>query len=209
MPAKPKPQKQAKKKKSKKVICIHCGFIASGTPEHFPHCLDQSYTVGFLKSKTKTQMYKSALDRLCQMITTWRDGCKCVLEDTDGGHCGDVSQWGHVIPQNNGAFLVYELSNSFRQCNNHNLIHDKKNPDLYLSWYARKWGQRAKDMLNQAWSDNIGIQWNETDYFDKLVELSELYDMRFSFGSASLEDKVQAGFYGSIIREAWIKDGRI
>ncbi len=212
MPAKPKPTKADRPKKSKnhkRGICPQCGYIWQTTPEHYPHCPKELDQIAFIKPKTKTQMYKAALDRLCQLITTWRDGCKCVLEDVDGVHCGSVSQWGHVIPQNNGAFLVYELSNSFRQCDSHNLIHDKRNPDLYFSWYASKWGHKAKDMLNKAWRENVGIQWNETDYWNRLIELSDLYDMRYSFGSASLEDKIEAGFYGTIIRDAWIKEGKI
>ena len=210
---KPKPVRAAKKTKTgyMRGICPQCGFIWDSTPLHYPHCGKELDQIRFRSkpAKTKTQIYKMALDRLCQLITEWRDGVTCVLASTDGARCGKISQWGHVIPQNNGAFLVYELSNSFRQCDTHNLIHDKRNPDIYFSWYAQKWGHRAKDMLNQAWKDNIGIKWSDEDYRNKLIELSDLYDMRWGFGNATLEEKVEAGFYGNIIREAWIKEGRI
>jgi len=210
---KPKPPLKTKGKKRGHIrgVCPQCGFIWETQPAHFPHCQKELDQIRFMSKpyKTKTQIYKMALDRLCQLITEWRDGCKCVLEESDGVRCGNVSQWGHVIPQNSGSFLVYELSNSFRQCNSHNMIHDKRNPDIYFSWYAAKWGHKAKDMLNQAWKENIGVDWSDVDYWNKLIELSDLYEMRYSFGTATLEEKVEAGFYGSIIREAWIKDGRI
>ena len=44
---------------------------------------------------------------------------------------------------------------------------------------------------------------------DMVITYSDLYDMRFSFSSSTITDRVEAGFYGSIIREAWIKEGRI
>lgn len=156
-------------------------------------------------------MYKEALDSLCRLITIWRDGCTCVLADVDGGKCSQVSNWGHVIPQGGSAFLVYELSNSFRQCSSHNKIHDDVNPLIYSEWYAAKWGKRALAMLSQAQIDHRD---NENDYStadlrNMVITYSDLYDMRYSFSSSTIQDKVEAGFYGSIIREAWIKEGRI
>ena len=151
-------------------------------------------------------MYKEALDSLCRLITTWRDGCTCVLSEVDGGKCSNVSQWGHVIPQGGSAYLVYELSNSFRQCSSHNKIHDDVNPLIYPDWYANKWGSRALKMLKDAQRHD---DYETAELRDMVITYSDLYDMRFSFSSSTLADKVEAGFYGSIIREAWIKEGRI
>ena len=154
-------------------------------------------------------MYKEALDSLCRLITTWRDGCTCVLANVDGSKCSHISQWGHVVPQGGSAFLIYELSNSFRQCSSHNKIHDDANPLIYTEWYRGKWGHRALEMLKQAQIDNRNFDYDTADLRNMVIEYSDLYDMRFSFSTATLEDKVEAGFYGKLIREAWIKDGRI
>lgn len=211
--AKPKPTKGMRLKKVKKPktkgICPQCAFIFRGTPEHYPHCSKEIPVIVFRKNKTERQMYKEALDSLCRLITIWRDGCTCVLADVDGSKCSQVSNWGHVIPQGGGAFLVYELSNSFRQCSSHNKIHDDVNPLIYTEWYSGKWGRRALAMLNQAQIDNRNIDYDTADLRNMVITYSDLYDMRFSFSSSTIADKVEAGFYGSIIREAWINEGRI
>ena len=145
----PTSKKKPKKPKTKG-ICPQCAFIFRGTPEHYPHCSKEIPVIVFRKNKTERQMYKEALDSLCQLITIWRDGCTCVLSEVDGSKCSHVSNWGHVIPQGGSAFLVYELSNSFRQCASHNKIHDDVNPLIYTEWYSAKWGRRALAMLNKA-----------------------------------------------------------
>jgi len=206
--SKPKPTKKDRPKKAKptKGICPQCAYIFRGTPEHYPHCQKEIPVIVFRKNKTDRQMYKEALDSLCRLITTWRDGCTCVLSEVDGGKCSNVSQWGHVIPQGGSAYLVYELSNSFRQCSSHNKIHDDVNPLIYPDWYANKWGSRALKMLKDAQRHE---DYETAELRDMVITYSDLYDMRFSFSSSTLADKVEAGFYGSIIREAWIKEGRI
>lgn len=208
----PKPTKADRPKKSKpksKGICPQCGFIFQGAEQHFPHCQREIKVKVFYKNKTKKQMYEAALYQLCRLIAEWRDGCTCVLADVDGKACSIVPNWGHVIPQGGSAFLVYEPSNWFRQCSAHNIIHDKVNPLIYTEWYAATWGRQALQMLKQAQIDNRNHGLNEMDLWNKLIELSDLYDLRHGFSSSSIAEKVEAGFYGTIIREAWIKEGRI
>ena len=207
---KPKPGRAKKAKSHMRGVCLQCGFIWDTTPEHFPYCPKELGDIRFRSKpyKTKTQIYKMALDQICRNLVEWRDGVTCVLAEVDGSKCSNVPNWGHVIPQGGSTFLVYEPSNWFRQCSAHNKIHDKVNPLIYTEWYRHKWGNTALEMLKQAQIDNRAVDWNDRDYFDWLIELSELYDMRHAFGSATIEQKVTAGFYGTIIREAWIKDGR-
>lgn len=211
MPPAPKPVRKPKIKKPKgKTICIQCGFIVRGTKaEHFPHCLKEFGAITVRTGKTDKQMRELACDELCRRIVEWRDGVVCVLADIDGSKCSAIPNWGHVIPRGGSAMLVYELSNSFRQCSAHNIIHDKINPLLYGKWYQAKWGKRAHDMLEAAQRENIGKHLSAEDLHNTLVELSDLYDLRWSFAGASIEDMVASGFYGTIIQVAWIKDGRI
>ena len=209
---KPKPTKgmrlKAKKKPKTKGICPQCAFIFRGTPEHYPHCSKEIPVIVFRKNKTDRQLYKEALDSLCRLTTIWRDGCKCVLSSSGGVQCGHQSHWGHVIPQGRSAFLVYELSNSFRQCDNHNNLH-RFVQATYYDWYQARWGRLAYKTLVETWEANKGIDYSTAELKDMVIAYSDLYDMRHSFSSSTLEDRVQAGFYGSIIREAWIKEGKI
>jgi len=208
MVAKPKPTKKDRPKKAKptKGICPQCAFIFRGTPEHYSHCQREAKPIVFRKNKTDKQMYEAALDYYCREITTWRDGCMCVIHE--GRECGRVSQWGHVFPQGSSAFLVYELSNSFRQSDTCNLLHRSVQAPYY-DWYKETFGGLAYKMLVNSWQSNVGHGLNAEELRDKLIEYGDLYELRHSFTNATLEDKVEAGFYGSIIREAWIKEGRI
>jgi hypothetical protein len=209
--SKPKPVKQANGKKPKsKTICIECGFIVAGKEAaHFPHCEKEHGSITVWKRKTDKQLREMACDKLCRMIVEWRDGCTCVLSGIDGGRCSTTPTWGHVIPQGGSAFLVYELSNSFRQCSTHNLIHKETNPILYPRWYRETFGATAYNMLEQAQRENIGNGLNAEELHCKLVELSDLYNLRWGYGGSSPGERIEAGFYGSIIRDAWVKDGKI
>lgn len=160
------------------------------------------------KQKTNRQKLLNELSNLCREITIWRDGCTCVLSNVDGGRCNSVSQWGHVIPQGGSGYLRHSLSNSFRQCASHNLIHDKINPLIYLNWYRRKFGNKALDMLETEslkphHKITIPELWQMRD------NLRHLLDMRHAINGATIEQLVEAGYYGDIIREAWVKEGRI
>lgn len=205
---KPKPVKQARKKNPRPVIgiCPSCGEISKKTD--FIHRHDCSGEIGviyFGKKQTETQMIKAALDELMRQITIWRDGCLCVINTHE---CRGVSQWGHVYPQGANAHLVYELSNSFRQCAGHNLLHRSVQAPYFL-WFQRTFGRHAFDMLEDERLAHPRCEYNVVDYRGMVDDLIELYSSRFSYGNSSMAEKIAAGFYGSIIREAWIKDGRI
>lgn len=159
------------------------------------------------KQKTNRQKLMAELSDLCRKITTWRDGCTCVLVDVDGGRCNNVSQWGHVIAQGGSGFLKHSLSNSFRQCGSHNKIHNN-NPAIYLNWYRHKFGNLAFDLLTEASKKTyhkfaVPELWETRDFY------RTIYDQRFVMNGASLAELIEAGYYGDIIREAWVKEGRI
>lgn len=198
-----KSKRKAPKPKTKS-ICVECGEIWRG-PEamHLPLCSNSIRVIRFNKvNKTDKQMYEAALDHICRLITEWRDGCMCVIH---GEGCGEYSQWGHVIPQGANAYLVYELSNSFRQSDKCNLVH-KIVQAPYFDWYKATWGLRAYEMLKEAWQTQKGGQKNLPQL---LMQYVELYENRHNFSLTSREELVAAGYYGEIIKEAWIKDGRI
>lgn len=160
------------------------------------------------KKKTNRQKLIIELSNLMRELTTWRDGCICVLSEVDGGRCSEVSQWGHVIPQGGSGYLKHSLSNSFRQCSSHNKIHDKINPLLYINWYRHKFGSLATDMLDEASKKTYHI-FSIQDLIDMRDNLKQLIENRYSMNGASLAELVDAGYYGEIIREAWIKEAKI
>ena len=129
----------------------------------------------------------------------------CVIH---GSGCGQISQWGHVIPQGQSAWLVYELSNSFRQSNSCNTIHARINAP-YFDWYEETWGRLAFRMLKDEWKKYKGIDYSTAELRDMVISYFDLYDMRHSFSTSTKGEKIEAGYYGNIIKEAWIKEGRI
>ena len=157
--------------------------------------------------KTPRQLLILELSDLCRKITIWRDGCNCVLSDTDGARCNDVSQWGHVIPQGASGYLKHNLSNSFRQCGSHNTIH-KYSQIVYLDWFRQTFGNRAFEMLKEA-SLKTYHQFSILDLRELRDSYKELLQNTAVMSLSSFEDKVEAGYYGNIIRDAWIKDARI
>ena len=161
------------------------------------------------KKKVKTNRQKLILEisDLCRKLTTWRDGCICVLCEVDGGRCNDVSQWGHVIPQGASGYLKHNLSNSFRQCGSHNKIHTN-NQAIYLNWYRRKFGNLAFEMLTEA-SKKTYHKFTVPDLWQMRDELKKLVDNTYLMAGTDIAGLVFEGYYGSIIREAWIKEGRI
>ena len=159
------------------------------------------------KPKTNRQKLIIEISNLCREITKWRDGCTCVLSQSDGGRCNDVSQWGHVVPQGASGFLKHNLSNSFRQCGSHNTIH-KTNQLIYHNWYRHKFGSRALDLLEDA-SKKTYHKFTIPDLWEMKDNLKTLLDKSRQMSGATLAELIDAGFYGSIIREAWIKEGKI
>jgi hypothetical protein len=202
--SKPKPAKAKKKTPKTKSVCVECGEIWRGKEVvHDTDCLKALPVITFRKNKTDKQMYEAALDHICRIITEWRDGgVMCVIHDYN---CGRISQWGHVVPQGANAYLVYELSNSFRQSDTCNLLH-RSVQYPYLNWYKRTFGSLAADMLDDARKEHKNGR-NAQELFDLLIRYVEMYFNRHSYHN--MDEKVAAGYYGEIIKEAWVKEGRI
>lgn len=203
--------KSAKRKKGHwHGICPMCGEISHSKQEikHDFYCTGEIPLIAVKKNQTDRQLLCMALDELCRRITTWRDGCNCVLGETDGGRCSNDSTWGHVIPQGSNSYLIYNLSNSFRQCSTHNGIHRFVQLTYHL-WYQMKFGKLALAILEKEKNDHPRSNFSVADYREILVELSMMYQNRYAYSTATMTEKVAAGFYGSVIRDAWIKEGKV
>lgn len=203
----PKPQKTKKSKKNlRQYMCVECGTRSETSPVHSDECTGEGEVFYATKKHTELWFIKEALDRLVREIVGWRDGVTCV---TPSGQCSNVPNWGHVIPQGANQYLVYNLSNSFRQCSNHNLLHSLDNQIMY-DWFRHKWGNTAWRMLNEVKHANRINPMSQQDYEDLRADLWELYSYRHQFSiTTKVEELVAHGFYGPIIKEAFIKDGKI
>lgn len=206
---KKKPVKTKKNRPHVHGICPQCGTIFHGTKsEHADDCGKEIPAIMVRKRQTDRQLLCMALDELCRLITTCRDGCNCVLAETDGQRCSGGSQWGHVVPQGSSSYLIYNLSNSFRQCESHNGIHRFVQLTFHL-WYKNTFGELALDLLEKTQRENPSYKPSIPDLKDKLSLLNYLYENRYYLTNTSMEGKVGALYYGDIIRDAWVKEGRI
>lgn len=64
-------------------------------------------------------------------------------------------------------------------------------------------------MLIDAWRNAPNGGNSTQELIELLPKVVWLYQNRYSMNGASLAELISAGYYGEIIREAWIKEGRI
>jgi len=203
----PKPSSPDKKSKMRG-ICPRCGQIGPKPLQHLPDCPQDFPITYHTKNKTPRQRLQEALEVMCKAVVFWRDGDRtCVISDMDGGRCGGGRQWGHVLARTSSAWLKYDLGNTFAQCATHNRIH----PDdpIYYDWWRAKFGRRAWERLNQTMRAFQNCDHTLSELEDMLDNLNTLYDERFYHGTDSLTELVRAGYYGEVVKVAWIEEGRI
>ena len=163
-------------------------------------------------SKPLRKVLEAQLEAIVKLIVFWRDGSQCVEGEIDGGRCGNVMQWGHFVPRSRSKFLKYDLA-TFVQCNNHNLIHDSRKTGggdpVFGLWFVKKFGVTALEMLHQTQRENSdGSNRTIPELEEMLAHYEKLYQNRF-YVSLDTHSLIAAGYYGDIIREAWVKEGRI
>lgn len=147
------------------------------------------------------KVIEQQLEDICKLLVFWRDGAECVERNMDGGRCGGGVQWGHYVPRQQSRWLKYEIGNTFAQCRNHNLLHDKGAQTMGV-WFVSTFGTRAACMIEAERAAHRGEK-NQT--IDELREMldryTELYQNRF-YVTPILSDLIAAGYYGETIRKA-------
>lgn len=208
---KPKPVRDSRKKKPVKRItsvCVDCGAWWRGGSSgeyHLPDCEGELPIIVKHEHKTELQMVEIALEELCKLITIWRDGVMCVIHD---GNCGTQSHLGHVIPRAKSRYLKYSFSNVFRQSDKCNELHRfVQHP--YYRWYEGKFGRKALDMLEEARLNAPKDGYSTVELWDFRAEYAMMYHNRHSYPVHDTAELVKDGYYGTVIRDAWIKEGRI
>lgn len=204
---KPKPTKAGREKKKRHVwgICIQCGTTWKDEVRHSDECPQELPVKKWHKYHSESWMLEEALDDICRLITEWRDGVTCVINTSE---CGGVSQWGHVIPQGSNSWLKHNLSNSFRQCANHNGLHQRVQAPYYL-WYSSTFGKKSFQALDDERKAVSRYSWTPAEMRERLIEYNYLYGTRFMHAGDSLGELIDAGYYGDIIRKVWVEEGRI
>ena len=125
----------------------------------------------------------------------------------DGQKCREGVQWGHVVPQGKSPKLVYDLGNVFPQCPNHNLMHYRKDP-MYNNWYTVQWGETAFNDLCMFLRENTGKKYSLVDLEEMICKYEKMLEEK-NYVNHNTKELVSKGYYGEIIRNAWMKDGKI
>lgn len=166
------------------------------------------------KRKTKAarparKILEKQLEDICRRIVFWRDGMECVEKELDGVRCNEVIQWGHYTPRQQSRWLKYDLGNTFAQCGSHNNLHDKGAQTMGV-WFALKFGaETAKAMELERDAHRGKKNRSVVELAEMLARYDNLYENRYAMLGANIQQLVQAGYYGDIIREAWQKEGKL
>ena len=160
----------------------------------------------------RRKQLEQQLEAIVKLIVFWRDGCQCVEHEIDGGRCGGKLNWGHFIPRSRSKYLKYDLA-TFVQCDSHNLIHDSRktgggDPIFGLS-FVQTFGVAALEALSKAQREHIdGKVQTILELEELLTHYDDLYQCQY-FVNTDIPSRIAAGYYGEIIKNAWIKEGRI
>lgn len=159
------------------------------------------------RTKPRRKILEQQLEAVVKLIVFWRDGAECVERHIDGARCGGGIQWGHYIPRQQSRWLKYNLA-TFAQCRNHNNLHDKGAQTMGV-WFCDTFGTEAAKALELERAAHRGQpQQTIQELEEMLAHYDELYQNRY-FVELTLERLVAAGYYGEVIKSAWIMDGRI
>lgn len=157
-------------------------------------------------AKSRRKILEGQLEAIIKEIVFWRDGQQCVEKEIDGARCGNGLQWGHYVPRKQSAWLKYSLV-TFCQCGSHNYLHDK-GAQTMATWFAMTFGTLAMQRIEEDVREHRGKDRTIAELEDMLQDYDTMFDTRYYVG-LDLCSLVEAGFYGQVIRQAWIDEGRI
>jgi len=148
------------------------------------------------------------IEDIVRLIVFWRDGSECIEKELDGVRCGGCLQWGHYIPRQQSRWLKYDLGNSFPQCRNHNNLHDKGAQTMGV-WFGATFGTPAA-LAMEAERDAHRNKPQKTipELEEMLTHYDDLYQRRY-FVDTDIPSRIAAGYYGDVIKNTWIKEGRL
>jgi len=159
-----------------------------------------------VSSAERRKILCKQLEGMVKAIIFWRDGQECV-QKLDSG-CGNGLMWGHYIAQGQSAWLRYDLGNVFVQCGNHNL-RDYNGDKSYATWFNETFGTKAAKYMDlQKFAHSGGKQRTVQELEEMLTRYDALYQNRF-YVEFNIKELIREGYYGEIIKEAWLMKGRL
>jgi hypothetical protein len=138
------------------------------------------------------------IEDVAKLIIAWRDGQECVLKTTDGARCGNGLMWNHVIGQKQSRWLRLDLGNIFWGCGNHNMLDFHGDKTLFI-WYTKTFGIKVVEAMQSEKMSHAGQKYQLHELETMLAEYDELYQNRYYTRNDSIQDLVNAGYYGRIV----------
>lgn len=159
------------------------------------------------KKKRATKPHRAIVEKqveeIVKLIIAWRDNQQCVMQNIDGGRCGNGLMWNHYIAQKQSNWLRLELGNVFFGCGNHNLL-DFRGDKTFSIWFIKTFGVKAAEALQAEKAAHSGGKRRTVgELEDLLKQYDELYQNRY-YCDSTFEGLIQGGYYGTIIRNSFL-----
>jgi hypothetical protein len=160
------------------------------------------------KSQNRRKILEKQIEEMVKLIVCWRDGATCVMNGFGG--CGNGLMWNHFIAQGQSHWLKFDLGNVHWGCGNHNLL-DYRGSKVFAIWFSETFGHQAMFAMEIERQSHTGANGKRSipELEAMLERYDELYQNRYMHGSDDLHEEVKGGYYGDVIRTAWIKEGRL
>lgn len=151
--------------------------------------------------QTNRAILEKQIENIVKLIITWRDSQMCVMQNIDGGRCGNGLMWNHYIAQKQSNWLRLELGNVFLGCGNHNLL-DFRGDKIFSLWFIKTFGVKAAEAMNAEKAAHSGGKKRTIDELESLLAQYDcLYQDRY-YCDNTFEGLVENGYYGQIIKQA-------
>ena len=160
-----------------------------------------------IPAANRRAILKRQVADIAKEIIAWRDGQQCVFRNMSGGMCGGQLEWNHIIRQSASPILALNLGNAVCGCRNHNFA-EKNGDGTTQAWYALTFGGTAWNDLRAAQEFYKGKNYREYELEEMLAYYDQLFQNRL-YVDLDLKSLIRAGYYGEIVKAAWVKDGRL
>ncbi len=159
-------------------------------------------------AEKRRKILEKQIEDMVKMIISWRDGQVCVMGEMDGVRCGNGLMWNHFIAQGQSNWMRLDLGNVFWGCGSHNGL-DKWGDPILGIWVQETFGAKAVLALREEAKRHAnGKKRTEYELEEMLAGYDQLYQNRYT-ADLDLASLVVGGFYGQVIKKAWLDENRI
>jgi len=141
---------------------------------------------------SQRKLLEKEIEKLSRELCSWL-WPECAFKDYDGGRCGGVLQWSHIISRRKSPYLTYAIGNTVMGCSHHNGLDHWG--DKYISgWYVSRFGGDAWIALERESVSHIGKLPAEWELQEWIERYKFLLDDRPVLYTTDL--LVELGYYG-------------